>query len=81
MPRASKTEIAGEMDGALKVRVASPPVDGAANSELIKFLAKTLEISKSEIEITGGQTSKSKLIKARGVKAEKLLNLLEKFSV
>lgn len=75
VPRASKSEIVGEMDGALKVRIASPPVDGAANAELIKLFAKTFGVSKSEIEIIGGQTSKSKQIKAHGVKAEKLQNL------
>ncbi|HQU81922.1 MAG TPA: DUF167 domain-containing protein [Pyrinomonadaceae bacterium] len=75
VPRASKSEIVGEMDGALKVRIASPPVDGAANAEIIKLFAKTFGVSKSEIEIIGGQTSKSKQIKAHGVKAEKLQNL------
>jgi uncharacterized protein len=71
VPRASKSEIVGEMDGALKIRIASPPVDGAANAELIKLLAKTFSIAKSEVEITGGQTSKSKQIKLNGVTAEK----------
>ncbi len=71
VPRASKSEIVGEMDGALKVRIASPPVEGAANAELIKLLAKTFGVSKSEVEITGGQTSKSKQIKLNGVTAEK----------
>lgn len=71
VPRASKSEIVGELDGALKVRIASPPVDGAANAELIKLLAKTFEIAKSEVEIIGGQTSKSKQIRLNGVTAEK----------
>jgi uncharacterized protein len=60
VPRASKSEIVGEMDGALKVRIASPPVDGAANAELIKVLAKNFGVAKSAIEIVGGQTSKTK---------------------
>ena len=71
VPRASKSEIVGELDGALKVRIASPPVDGAANAELIKLLAKTFGVSKSKVKITGGQTSKSKQIKLNGVTAEK----------
>jgi uncharacterized protein len=71
VPRASKSEIVGELNGALKVRIASPPVDGAANAELIKLLAKTFGVSKSEVEIIGGQTSKSKQIKLNGVTAEK----------
>lgn len=71
VPRASKSEIVGEHDGALKIRIASPPVDGAANAELIKLLAKTLGVSKSEVEIIGGQTSKTKQIKVLNVKIEK----------
>jgi uncharacterized protein len=71
VPRASKSEIVGELDGALKVRIASPPVDGAANAELIKLLAKTFGVSKSEVEIIGGQISKLKQIKLNGVTAEK----------
>ena len=63
VPRASKSEIVGELDGALKVRVAAPPVDGAANAELIKFLAKTFSVSKSEVEILSGETSKTKQVK------------------
>lgn len=63
IPRASKSEIIGERDGALKVRIASPPVDGAANAELIKLLAKKFCVSKSDVEIVGGETSKNKRIK------------------
>ena len=63
IPRASKSEIIGEHDGALKVRIASPPVDGAANTELIKLLAKRFHVSKSDIEIVSGETSKNKRIK------------------
>lgn len=63
VPRASKNEIVGIHDGALKVRIASPPVDGAANVELIKLLAKRFRVSKGDIEIVGGESSKSKLIR------------------
>ena len=75
VPRASKSEIAGEHDGALKLRIASPPVDGAANAELIKLLSKTFGVSKSKVEILGGQTSKSKPIKISNLTAEKFLQL------
>ena len=67
VPRASKSEVIGEHDGALKVRIASPPVDGAANAELIKLLAKTLRIPKADIEIISGQASKTKQIRISGV--------------
>lgn len=62
VPRASKSEIVGEHDGALKVRIASPPVDGAANSELIRLFAKKFGVSKSDISILSGESSKNKRI-------------------
>jgi len=67
VPRASKSEIVGEHQGALKVRIASPPVDGAANAELIKLLAKRLGVSKSDIEIVAGQTSKTKRVRISNI--------------
>ena len=50
VPRASKSEIVGFHDGALKVRIKSPPVNGAANAELIRLLAKQFGVSKSDVE-------------------------------
>lgn len=63
IPRASKSEVVGEHDGALKIRIASPPVDGAANAELIKVLARLFGVRKADIDIVGGQTSKTKRIR------------------
>lgn len=62
VPRASKSEIVGEHNGALKVRLAAPPVDGAANEELIKVLAKEFGLAKSQVEIVSGHTSKTKKV-------------------
>lgn len=76
IPRASKTEIVGELAGAVKIRVTSPPVDGAANAELVKLFAKTLHIAKSNVEIVSGQTSKTKRIRITGVTAEQMRNAL-----
>ena len=76
VPRASKSEIVGEHDFALKVRIASPPVDGAANTELIKLLAKSFGVSKAQVEIIGGQTSKTKQIKIIDLTAEKFLQVV-----
>ncbi len=75
VPRASKSEIVGEHDGALKIRIASPPTGGAANAELIKVLAKRFDAAKSAVEILGGQTSKTKQIKIVGGNIERLQNL------
>jgi len=77
VPRASKSEVVGEHDGALKVRIASPPVDGAANAELIKLLSKTFGVSKSEIEILAGQTSKTKQIKISNIKIERFREIVK----
>lgn len=63
VPRASKSEIVGMIEGTLKVRIAAPPVDGAANSEIIKLFSKTFGIAKSDIAIISGETSRNKRIK------------------
>ena len=75
VPRASKTAVVGEHDGALKVRVAAPPVEGAANAELTRFLAKRLGVPARSVEIVGGQTSKTKVVRAQGAKSADLLRL------
>jgi uncharacterized protein (TIGR00251 family) len=65
----------GEHDGALRVRIAAPPVDGAANEELVRFLARALDIPARDVEITSGHTSKVKQIRARGAARERLESL------
>lgn len=77
LPRSSRTEIVGILDGVLKVKLSSPPVDGAANAELIKLFSKTFNLSKSEIEIIGGATSRTKLIRLINVDAERVRAILQ----
>ncbi len=67
IPRSSQSEIVGEYNGALKVKLNAPPVGGAANLELIKLLAREFGVSKSQIAIVSGQTSKLKAMKISGV--------------
>jgi uncharacterized protein len=74
-PRASRTTAAGEHDGALKVRVAAAPVEGAANEELARFLSKALGVPARAVEVVGGRASKSKVVRAEGAKASDLLRL------
>lgn len=76
IPRSSRTEIVGEHDGILKVKLASPPVEGAANAELIKLIAKKLGVSKSAVTIISGETSKTKRLRIDGVAAERLRSVL-----
>ena len=69
-PRASQSKIAGEIEGSLKVKIAAPPVDGEANEELVRFLAKWFEVPKREIEILSGETAKNKIIRIHGLASE-----------
>ena len=66
-PRASRSEIVGEHDGALKVRVAAPPVEGEANRELIRFLARTIGVPQSSLVIRSGASGRSKIVEVDGV--------------
>jgi uncharacterized protein (TIGR00251 family) len=78
VPRASRSEIVGEHDGALRVRVAAAPVEGAANEELIRLLASTLGVSRSAITITGGHTAKLKQLRVSGATQDALAVLTGK---
>ena len=62
-PRASHSAVVGLHDNALKVRRAAPPVDGAANEELIKLFAKLLEVARADIEILSGASSRQKVVR------------------
>lgn len=75
VPRASTSEIIGEHDGALRIRIAAPPVDGAANRELIRLLAKRLKVPQNAVEIVAGAGSKNKIIRLQGVTATALSQL------
>ena len=76
VPRASKSEIVGAHDGALKIRLAAPPVDGAANAELVKLLAKTFGITGSAVEILSGQTGRTKQVKISGIGSKDFLKII-----
>jgi len=68
IPRASSSDIVGEHDGALKIRVAAPPVEGAANRELIRFLAKSFKVTQNDVEIVSGAGAKTKIIRIRNMR-------------
>lgn len=63
VPGSSITKIADVMEDTLRIKIAAPAVEGAANKELIKFLSKLLKVSKSDVEILTGETSKVKRVK------------------
>jgi uncharacterized protein (TIGR00251 family) len=66
-PRASRDAILGVHDGALKVALTAPPVEGAANAALIAFLAKALGVTKRAVTITSGEASRQKRVQIAGV--------------
>lgn len=74
-PRASKNEIIGIHGDSLKVRLTSPPVEGAANSLLMEFIAKKLGIPRSRVEIVSGERSRHKTLRIEGVSKAEVVNL------
>ncbi len=75
-PRASKDEIAGELGGALKVRLRAPAVEDRANEALVEFLADLLKRPKSAVRILSGERSHTKRVEIHGVTREQILALL-----
>jgi len=71
-PRAPRTNIVGELGGALKIRLAAPPVDGEANEELIRFLAQIFNLPRKEIEIISGEKSRNKQLRINGISVEQI---------
>ncbi len=69
-PRASRTEVAGLHGDALKLRIASPPVDGAANEEIVAFLAAQLAVPRRAVTITAGASGRRKAVTIEGVTVE-----------
>ncbi len=76
-PRGSKNEIIGLQGDALKIRLTAPPVEGAANKMCVEFLAKTLKVRKSDVEIIRGQASRSKKLLVRSATREMIESLLK----
>ncbi len=66
-PRASKTAIAGMHDGAIKIRLAAPPVDGAANAALIEFIAERFGVARSRVRLVSGASARRKVIEIEGI--------------
>lgn len=73
IPRASRNEIVEILsDQTVKIRLTAPPVEGQANTELIKFLSEVLDIPKSHLEIVAGQTGRDKLVSILNVSSEEV---------
>ena len=75
-PRASREEIAGDMGGAMKVRLRAPAVEDRANEALVEFLAQLLKTPRSAVRILGGERSRTKRLEIRGVTQQQILSLV-----
>lgn len=67
VPRAKTTEVAGRHGDAIRIRLAAPPVDGAANEELVRFLAERLDVPRSAVAIVRGASARRKTVAVHGV--------------
>jgi len=76
IPRAARSAIAGERVGRLLMRVAAPPVEGAANDAVIDLLAKLLDCPRRAVRIVSGEKSRSKRVAVDGVTPEDVRRLL-----
>ncbi len=75
-PRASRDEVVGVEAGELKVRLAAPPVEGAANAALVSLLAHRLGLAKSQVTLLRGETSRHKIVAVVGRGAAEIAALL-----
>lgn len=77
IPKSSRSALVGWEENTLKIRLKALPEKGEANDELIAFLAKTLDLSKSSISITHGHTSRLKRLKIEGLSKDELMQRLQ----
>lgn len=75
-PRASATRAVGVHGDRLKVQVAAPPVDGAANTEVVRYFAALLDVPKSAVELRSGATGRRKTLRVAGVEPERAIEVL-----
>lgn len=66
-PRGSKNEIIGWRDDVLCVKITAPPVEGAANAAIVKFIADSLGVRKSQVELVSGEKSREKTVRISGL--------------
>jgi uncharacterized protein len=76
-PRASRDEIAGVMEGAMKIRLSAPAIENQANVALIELLARVLKTPKSAVRIRSGEQSRTKRVEILGVTPQQVRSLFE----
>lgn len=75
-PRSSFNKVVGLHNGAIKIALTAPPVDGAANKALVGFVAKVLEVPRGAVHIIAGEASRHKIVSVAGVGAQTALKKL-----
>jgi len=76
-PRGSRNELVGLQGDALKIKLTAPPVEGAANRMCVEFLAKSLKVRKSDVEIIQGHSSRAKKVLVRSASRDSIESLLK----
>ena len=76
VPRSSKNQIVGVENGALKIKLTAPPVEGSANEAVVEFLADFLKKPKRFVTLISGQQSRNKVVLVSGVKVKEILDTL-----
>lgn len=75
VPRSSRSQVDGVRDGALRVRLAAPPVDGAANEELVRTLAEAVGVRRSAVHIHRGASGRTKVVEISGVTPDHVMRV------
>jgi uncharacterized protein (TIGR00251 family) len=78
VPKASRSEAAGIQDGALKLRITAPPVEGKANDACIRLIAEIFGVKKTQVAILAGHASRTKTVSISGIRAEAVAAFLPK---
>ncbi len=76
IPRSPREEVAGFAGGAVRIRLTAPPVENRANDALVRFLAKSLGVSRSDIRIAAGGTGRRKIVRVAGISREEMFRRL-----
>ena len=81
IPRSKKTTVDGERDGAILVRLAAPPVEGAANDALIRYFSEAFRIPRHAVRIVSGERGRRKRVALEGVAAHSVRKLIDEFDI
>ena len=77
IPRSSVNAVAGVQADALKLKITAPPVDSAANAEVVRFLAQVLDVPRGAVQLLRGATSRHKQVQVVGLSGSQLLQRLK----